>query len=82
MDQAKWVEEEGKWIVKTKQGDVFNCKFLLMNIGFAAKRFTPGWEGIEKFQGQWIHSSFWPEVEPDLKGKKVALIGMASPIFS
>lgn len=76
VNSAEWIEEEKEWIVKTKQGETYIAKFLLSNIGFAAKKFTPEWEGIETFpKDKFIHSAFWPHEEPDLKGKRIALIG-------
>lgn len=44
-------------------------------MGFAAKRHIPDWEGIDEFQGTFLHPSYWPHEEPDLKGKSVAIIG-------
>ncbi|KAK5312713.1 hypothetical protein LTR20_011125 [Exophiala xenobiotica] len=34
--------------------------------------------GIDKFKGTWLHPSYWPEDELDLKGKRVAVIGTGS----
>lgn len=35
----------------------------------------PDYKGVETFKGVWMHPSYWPEVEPELDGKRVALIG-------
>jgi cation diffusion facilitator CzcD-associated flavoprotein CzcO len=51
---------------------------LLLNTGFAAKRYTQNWKGIDKFRGTWIHPSYWPKEEPALAGKKIAVIGTGS----
>jgi cation diffusion facilitator CzcD-associated flavoprotein CzcO len=48
VEVADWNDEEKKWTVKTKKGEVFKVKFLLLNTGFAAKRYIPDWKGIEK----------------------------------
>ncbi len=58
--------------------NVFVARYLLLNAGFAAKRHIPDWKGIETFKGAWIHPSYWPkkqDEQPDLRGKKVAVIG-------
>jgi len=78
VESATWDEQESKWTVMTKDGPTFKAKFLLLNTGFAAKRYTPDWPGIESFKGTWVHPSFWPHDEPDLMGKKVAVIGTGS----
>ena len=50
-----------KWVVKTEDGRTATCKYLINALGFAAKRSFPDWPGMEKFQGEILHSSFWPE---------------------
>jgi cation diffusion facilitator CzcD-associated flavoprotein CzcO len=76
--KAVWDDLEKKWIVTCQDASAFKVKFLLLNIGFAAKRHIPDWEGLDSFKGVWIHPSYWPKEEPDLKGKKVAIIGTGS----
>ena len=75
VDSAKWNESNSKWIVTTKDGPTFKASFFLPNTGFAAKRHIPHWKGIDTFAGTWVHPSYWPKIEPDLKGKKIAVIG-------
>ncbi|KAF2185110.1 cyclopentanone 1,2-monooxygenase [Zopfia rhizophila CBS 207.26] len=78
VENATWDDGEARWTVKTREGDTFSVRYLLLNTGFAAKRYIPEWKGIEKFQGTFIHPSYWPHEEPNLKGKKVAVIGTGS----
>lgn len=78
VSRATWDEDTATWTVEAKNGRVYRTKFLLLNTGFAAKRYLPDWEGIDKFKGTWLHPSYWPKVEPDLKGKKIAVIGTGS----
>lgn len=78
VQSATWDETTSKWTVKTKDGPTFKAKFFLLNTGFAAKRYTPDWPGLLKFQGTWVHPSYWPHEEPDLTGKRVAVIGTGS----
>ncbi|ORX97615.1 hypothetical protein BCR34DRAFT_496742 [Clohesyomyces aquaticus] len=75
---ATWDDQEATWTVKTENGDTYKAKFFLLSTGFAAKRYIPDWKGIDKFKGTFIHPSYWPHEEPDLKGKKVAIIGTGS----
>ncbi|KAK5059659.1 hypothetical protein LTR69_006248 [Exophiala sideris] len=75
---AVWNEEEGKWLVTAANGRHFRAKYFLLNTGFAAKRYIPDWKGIDRFQGTWVHPSYWPKTEPDLTGKRVAVIGTGS----
>ncbi|KAK3171528.1 hypothetical protein OEA41_003612 [Lepraria neglecta] len=66
------------WTVKTEDGKTAKCRYLILATGFAAKRHFPDWKGLDTFQGEMHHSSFWPEGGVDVSGKKVAVIGTGS----
>ena len=70
--------KKAKWLVTAANGRHFRAKYFLLNTGFAAKRYIPDWKGIDRFQGTWVHPSYWPKTGPDLTGKKVAVIGTGS----
>lgn len=72
---AEFDTVEGRWHVKTADGRTAKVKYLVIAAGFAAKRHVPDWPGIEKFKGFVSHSSFWPDDEIDVRGKKCAIIG-------
>ncbi|KAH0378925.1 FAD/NAD(P)-binding domain-containing protein, partial [Aureobasidium melanogenum] len=78
VNSAIWDEESSKWIVKIRGGLTYRATFFLPNTGFAAKRYIPDWKGIDSFKGTWIHPSFWPAENLDLKGKRIAVIGTGS----
>ncbi|KAF4338160.1 cyclopentanone 1 2-monooxygenase [Fusarium beomiforme] len=78
VEQADWDESSNNWTVKCSGGKVYQAQFLLLNTGFAAKRYIPDWKGIDKYRGIWIHPSYWPKEEPELRGKKIAVIGTGS----
>jgi cation diffusion facilitator CzcD-associated flavoprotein CzcO len=77
---AVWDEVSARWTIYTKSdtNTVYRCQFFLPNTGFAAKPHIPDWKGIDSFRGTWIHSSYWPKEEPDLRDKKIAVIGTGS----
>lgn len=75
VTEAEFNTDEGRWYVKTADGRTCKCKYLVLAAGFAAKRYVPKWEGIEKFKGVVHHSSFWPDEEMDVTGKRCAIIG-------
>ncbi|KAL4802049.1 FAD/NAD(P)-binding domain-containing protein [Aspergillus unguis] len=78
ISTAAFVEGDDLWVIESKDGKKYKARFLLLNTGFSAKRYTPDWKGMEKFKGTWVHPSYWPKDEPDLRGKKVAVIGTGS----
>merc|ERR1711977_409541 len=72
---ASFNTNEGRWYVKTADGRTAKAKYLVICAGFAAKRYVPDWPGIDKFKGVIHHSSFWPDEEIPVEGKKCAVIG-------
>ncbi|KAK5711156.1 hypothetical protein LTR15_012644 [Elasticomyces elasticus] len=75
VTEAHFDTEEGRWAVQTADGRTAKAKYLVIAAGFAAKRYVPPWEGIEKFKGIVHHSSFWPDEEIDVSGKRCGIIG-------
>ncbi|GKT65697.1 steroid monooxygenase [Colletotrichum tofieldiae] len=72
---AQFQPTEGKWHVKTADGRLAKSKYFVVAAGFASKRYIPNWPGAEKFRGVVHHSSFWPEEDVDVRGKRCAVIG-------
>ncbi|KAJ0165675.1 Baeyer-Villiger monooxygenase [Colletotrichum tanaceti] len=72
---AQFQPAEGKWHIKTADGRLAKSKYFIVAAGFASKRYIPNWPGVEKFQGVVHHSSFWPEEDVAVGGKRCAVIG-------
>ncbi|KAK4998010.1 hypothetical protein LTR66_002681 [Elasticomyces elasticus] len=72
---AQFKTDEGRWHVETADGRTAKAKYLIICAGFAAKRYVPDWPGIDKFKGIVHHSSFWPDEEIPVEGKKCGIIG-------
>lgn len=77
VKSAEWDAEEARWTI-TAEREIFKAKYFLLNTGFAAKRHIPDWKGIEKFRGIFLHPSYWPHEELDLRGERIAVIGTGS----
>lgn len=75
---SEWDAKNEQWIVRSEDGKVARCKYFILATGFAAKRHFPDWKGLDTFEGTMHHSSFWPEEDVDVTGKKVAVIGTGS----
>jgi cation diffusion facilitator CzcD-associated flavoprotein CzcO len=78
ISEAVFDEQSNLWHIASSCGRKFVARYFLLNTGFSAKRHIPDWKGIERFRGTWVHPSYWPKEEPDLRGKKVAVIGTGS----
>lgn len=75
VSSCEFDEATAKWTVKTADGRTAKTRFLIIAAGFAAKRYIPAYDSMEKFQGEIHHSSFWPPEDVPVKGKKVAVVG-------
>ena len=75
VESARWVEEENRWIVRTKDGKDFQAKWFIPCVGYAAKPYVPDLKGLYSFTGHCSHTAQWPKAGIDLEGKRVAVIG-------
>ncbi|KAK6364221.1 hypothetical protein LTS17_012392 [Exophiala oligosperma] len=66
--------KDGKWTVKTDQGQVAQSKYLILCSGLLHRRHVPDFPGLDKFQGVIHHTEFYPD-KLSVQGKRVALIG-------
>lgn len=78
VTDAEWSEQRKSWTVSCDTGRTFEAFYFIASIGFAAKRYVPNWDGLEKFRGIIHHSSFWPEEGVDVRGKRVGVLGSGS----
>ena len=76
---AEWSTDDAAWTVRAEHDGEpvsFSCNFLFMCGGYYnyQQPHDPGFETLERFQGQVVHPQFWPE-DLDYAGKKVLVIG-------
>ncbi len=78
---AAWDSDSNRWLLngrRTDRNDNFKIRtrFLYMAQGYYRHRngYTPDWEGVERFQGAFVHAEEWPE-SLDYKDKEVIVIG-------
>jgi len=76
---ASWSSAEALWTVTIRQGGdtrEMTCRFLFMCSGYYNYEagYTPGFEGMDDFQGEIAHPQKWsPDI--DYADKKVIIIG-------
>jgi len=84
----EWDEASRTWTVSTDRGDRVRAKWVLTAVGNLSTPKRPDIAGIDSFQGESYFTNRWPHEEPDLTGKRVAVIGTGSsgiqstPIFA
>lgn len=76
--EAVYDEDRARWVARTSEGEVFDCKWLIAATGTSFRTHIPDWPGREKFKGAIHHSAAWPEQGIPLEGKRLAVIGAGS----
>lgn len=72
--EARWDEAKSKWIVRTRDGQVFEAQSLVTATGQLSRPSIPKLPGLARFAGAAFHSAQWPH-DCDLAGKRVAVVG-------
>ncbi|KAF4993393.1 hypothetical protein FGRMN_6522 [Fusarium graminum] len=76
LSKARFCEETNKWELETDRHTTFTSQFFCPCLGFASKRYTPDWPGInDVYKGRVLFPSHWPQEGVDMAGKKVAVVG-------
>ncbi|KAF2098453.1 cyclohexanone monooxygenase [Rhizodiscina lignyota] len=80
VESARWSEQEGLWKLRVHgpEGDFEDeCEILVNGSGILDVPKLPDIPGINKFEGEIMHSASWDD-RYDLEGKTVAVIGGGS----
>ena len=84
VEEARWIEEDARWLVTTNRGDRMKARFLCLATGSLNRPKLPGIPGLETFKGHSFHASRWDyrytggDSEGSLTGlrsKRVGVIG-------
>ncbi|MGR3376312.1 flavin-containing monooxygenase [Salipiger abyssi] len=72
--ESVWDEEEACWHAQSEDGRRWSARYLIWSGGLFSQPTIPRIEGLESFEGESIHTSFWND-DIDLDGKRVAVVG-------
>ena len=75
---AHYDDGSARWTVTTRDGDVQRAPFLVMATGNLSLPKTPDIEGLDSFEGEWLHTGLWPHDPVELSGRRVAVVGTGS----
>ena len=78
VTKLRYDEDANLWHVHTDKGDHVTCRYVIAAVGMLYAPNMPDWEGREKFAGEVIHTTRWPENPPDFSGKRVGIVGTGS----
>jgi cation diffusion facilitator CzcD-associated flavoprotein CzcO len=68
-------EHTDTWRITLTDGRSFTTRFVITALGILSIPTRPSFKGMETFKGLSFHPFDWPHDQPDLSGKRVAIIG-------
>ncbi len=71
-------EASRRWGVTTSDGERYTAQFCVMATGCLSTAQIPDFEGLDSFEGEWFHTSAWPQEGVDFTGKRVGVVGTGS----
>jgi cation diffusion facilitator CzcD-associated flavoprotein CzcO len=66
------------YLCRTSDGRAFAARFLVLAVGNLSAARKPDFKGIDRFKGEWVQTSHWPDREVPLAGRRIAVIGTGS----
>lgn len=76
--RMEWSDSEGRWTLTTQSGDTVKAKYVIEAVGLLSSSYAPQFPDQDKFKGEVLVASKWPETDPDLTGKRVGVVGTGS----
>ncbi|OCB45485.1 cyclohexanone monooxygenase [Mycobacterium malmoense] len=70
--------ERDRWRVRTQDGQTHAAQFLICATGCLSAVNRPDIPGVDDFAGEAYFTAAWPREDPDLRGKRVGLLGTGS----
>lgn len=77
VQKAVFDENTGLWTITTDTGEPATARYFVTATGILSATNIPKLNGMERFKGEWYHTSRWP-AKVDFTGKRVAVIGTGS----
>jgi len=78
VESATYDEDAGTWTVALADGEVVETRFFITGVGCLSEPFKPDFDGLDEFEGEWHHTSRWPDEGVDFSDKHVGVIGTGS----
>lgn len=78
---ASWDETRELWTVTVEGPDgreTVTAKWLILAVGTLSRPQLPDYAGLDEFDGIQLVAGDWPEQDPDLAGKRIAVMGTGS----
>ena len=75
---AAYDEAAGCWRIATDDGTSHAATYCIMATGCLSVPNRPGFDGLDRFAGEWYHTGAWPHDEVSFAGKRVGIVGTGS----
>jgi cyclohexanone monooxygenase len=75
VSTAEFDDAANLWKVQTANGDQATARYLIAAVGSLSDPYIPRYDGLDRFQGKWYHTSRFPKGGIDFTGKRVAVVG-------
>jgi len=78
VTDARFDEAAGRWSIGTEDGDRFDATYCVMATGMLSVLKRPDLPGLDRFEGDWVHTARWPAEGVPLAGRRVGIVGTGS----
>lgn len=78
LAKAHFDKDAQLWNFETEGGARYRARHFLSSAGPITTPIMPAIPGLDRFNGQIIHTARWPQDDPDFAGKRVGIIGTGS----
>ncbi|MGI9323869.1 MAG: flavin-containing monooxygenase, partial [Pseudomonadales bacterium] len=75
VEGASYNEQRNRWMVRTRDGELTEARFLITAIGPLSVPTMPRIDGVDEFAGEAYHTGEWPHLPISFEDKRVAVIG-------
>jgi cyclohexanone monooxygenase len=75
---ARYHEDVSQWTLRLDDDTQLTCCYCVMATGCLSSPKDPDIAGLSQFAGEILRTSDWPAPEPELGGRRVAVIGTGS----
>jgi acetone monooxygenase len=75
---AHYRDDVGRWDVVTDKGERIDTQFLVACCGMLSAPLEDRFKGQSSFPGEIHHTARWPKGGVDMKGKRVAVVGVGA----
>jgi len=78
VESAAYDAATNLWTVVASDSTSYTCTYFITALGHLSIPINPAIAGLDTFEGQILHTGWWPNESVDFAGRRVAVIGTGS----